>query len=120
MNTTIEAVNETVEAVTPPRLEKEITAPCSRAPITTLIAVPLAVAVAFGVHLWASKAQPMPENHYSVFLGIMLGLSLVAAAVQLSWMGLRRWMEHMSPIVAVAVLLLALWEAVTSGLRWLP
>ena len=120
MNTTIQAVNETVSAVARPSAEKTSAPPRNRLRIMTLVAIPLAVSAAFGVHLWASKAQPTPENHYSIFLGIILGLSLMAAAVQPAWVALRRWMEHMSPIVAVAVLLLALWEAVTSGLRWLP
>jgi NitT/TauT family transport system permease protein len=35
-------------------------------------------------------------------------------------MPLRRWMEHMCPIIAGAILLLCLWEVITSGFRWLP
>jgi NitT/TauT family transport system permease protein len=55
-----------------------------------------------------------------VFLGVVLGVFLAAAAVQSFWPGLRRWMTHMCPIIAAAVLLLCLWEVITSGLRWLP
>src|SRR5207253_7133979 len=55
-----------------------------------------------------------------VFLGIFLGVFLVAAIVQPFWPGSRRWMAHTCPILAAAVLLLCLWEGITSGFRLLP
>ncbi|MDB6110859.1 MAG: cmpB [Pedosphaera sp.] len=92
-----------------------------RLPANIFLAIPLAVAVAFGVHLWASKNQPAPEtNSYNLFLGALLFLSIAAAAVQPFWSHLRRWMQHMCPIIAAAISLLCLWEVITSGLRWLP
>ena len=45
---------------------------------------------------------------------------MLAAVVQPWWAGLRAWMRDMSPILAAAVALLAVWETITSGLRWLP
>ena len=87
----------------------------------TLTAVPAAVLVAFGVHLWAGKQLPAVEvRSYSIVLGIIFLLSLLAAALQWAWPYGRSWMRHMAPILAAAVLGLALWETVTSGLRWLP
>lgn len=91
--------------------------PCTR----TLLAVPVATMIALAIHLFVSKAEPAPDTRsYTFFLGIILGVSLAAAAVQPFWSGLRRWMAHMCPIIAAAVLLLCLWEVITSGFRLLP
>src|SRR5882762_9622608 len=86
-----------------------------------LFAVPAASLIALAVHLFVSHNEPAPDTRsYSVFLGIMLGASLVAASVQLFWSSLRRWMAHMCPIIAAAVLGLCAWEVITSGFRLLP
>ncbi len=45
-----------------------------------------------------------------------IGLSLIQAFS----LGLRRWMRHMCPIFAGAVVLLTLYVLITSGFRWLP
>jgi NitT/TauT family transport system permease protein len=83
--------------------------------------VPTATAIALAVHFSVSKSEPAPDTRsYSVFLSALLAASVVAAAVRLFWPGLRRWMAHMSPILAAAILLLCLWEVITSGFRWLP
>jgi len=93
----------------------------SRPRVRTLLAAPLAALIAVAVHLFVSRSEPAADTRsYSVFLGVILGASLVAAAVQPLWPGLRRWMAHMCPILAAAVLLLCLWEGITSGFRLLP
>ena len=51
---------------------------------------------------------------------MILASTIGAAVVQILWSTLRRRIRHMCPIVAAAVLLLCLWEVITSGLRWLP
>lgn len=90
---------------------------CARA----LIAVPVATLVALAVHLLVSKNEPPADTRsYTLLLGSFLGLSLAAVAVQPWWRGLRRWMAHMCPIIAVTVLLLCVWEVITSGFRLLP
>ena len=87
----------------------------------TLLATPLAAWIALAVHRMVSKAEPAADTRsYTVFLGAILAASLVAAAVQPLWPGLRRRMAHLCPIFAAAVLLLGLWEGITSGLRLLP
>jgi len=87
----------------------------------TLFATPLATVIALAVHLMVSKGEPAADTRsYSVFLGIIFAASLVAAAVQPLWPGLRRRMAHLCPILAAAVLLLCLWEGITSGFRLLP
>jgi len=91
----------------------------ARVRVRTLLAVPVAASVALVVHLLVSKEQPETQS-YSVFLGIILGSAIVAAAVQSFSSHLRRWLRHMCPIIAGAVSLSCLWEVITSGLRLLP
>jgi NitT/TauT family transport system permease protein len=87
----------------------------------TLLATPLAALIALGIHLSVSKDEPAADTRsYTIFLGLILAASLVAAAVQSFWSGLRRRMAHLCPILAAAVLLLCLWEGITSGFRLLP
>ena len=87
----------------------------------TLLAVPAGALIALAVHLVVSKSEPpVDTRNYSIFLGIVLGASVMMAAVQPLWPGLRRWMAHMCPIFAAAVLLLGCWEVITSGFRLLP
>ena len=70
-----------------------------RARVRTLLAIPMAASVALAVHLGVSKNRPVPETHsYSVFLCIILGSAILAAAVQTFESHLRRWMGHMCPI----------------------
>ena len=85
------------------------------------LAVPVTSGLALGVHALVSKNEPPVESRsYTIFLSIVLGLSLAAAVVQMFWPGLRRWMSHMCPILAGALVLLSAWEIITAGLRWLP
>lgn len=116
MNTSLRAVNETVPASIAPPAAGAKSVVGRSVPLRTLLWVPLAVAVAFGVHRWASPGQ----HSYGLFLGILLGANILAAVVQPFWAGLRRWLEHMCPIIAAAVVLLAVWEVITAGLHWLP
>jgi len=89
--------------------------------LRTLVAIPLAALIALAVHLFVSKSEPPVDTRsYSTFLGMVLGASLVAVALQPFWSSLRRWMAHMCPIIAAAVLLLCSWEVITSGFRLLP
>jgi NitT/TauT family transport system permease protein len=87
----------------------------------TLLPVPLAVSATLAVHLCLPSDEALPAAHlYSMFLGIILGLALVAAAVQAFWPGLRSWMQEMCPIIAAAALALCVWELITSKFHWLP
>jgi NitT/TauT family transport system permease protein len=85
------------------------------------LAVPVTSGLALAVHALASKNEPPVESRsYTIFLSIVLGLSLAAAVVQMFWPGLRKWMSHMCPILAGAFVLLSVWEIITAGFRWLP
>jgi NitT/TauT family transport system permease protein len=116
MNTAaVEVVHEIHEKAEPVRTKAGT--PCLRA----LLAVPITTLIALVVHVLVSKNEPPADTRsYSWFLGMVLGASIVAAAVQPAWPALRRWMAHMCPILAVAILLLCAWELITSGFRWLP
>jgi NitT/TauT family transport system permease protein len=89
--------------------------------LPTLLALPMAAAIALGVHFSVSETEPPAETQsYTVFLGVILGAAIAMVAVQPWWPGLRRWMRNMCPILAAAAVLLCLWEVITSGLRLLP
>jgi NitT/TauT family transport system permease protein len=95
--------------------------PAPKARLLTLLAIPLAAAIAFAIHIWAAPNQPAVETRsYSTFLGIIFGCAITGAALQVWLLPLRRWMQHMCPIIAAAILLLSVWEIITSGFRWLP
>lgn len=93
----------------------------AKLPMRTLLAVPFATALAFGLHLFVSRNElPLETRYYSIFLAGFFGASVLAAVVQPWWAALRAWMRDMSPVLAATVALLAVWETITSGLRWLP
>lgn len=116
-----EAVPITVTAANPSVAEGDVALPRAPASLRTLVAVPLASAIALAVHFLVSKKESPIETHsYSLFLGAILGMSIAALAVQRFWPGLRRWMGEMCPIFAAAVVLLCGWEMITSGFRLLP
>jgi NitT/TauT family transport system permease protein len=80
-----------------------------------------ALLAALGVHFGISGGEPPTETHaYTVFLGILLGLGLLLLGAQSFWSGLRRYLRQTGPIIAVAFVLLALWEIITTGVRLLP
>ncbi len=96
-------------------------ATASKPRLRILLAVPLASSIALAVHLAVSKNQVLPGTFsYSVFLGIVLISAIGAAVTQPFWSHLRRWMEHLCPIIAAAILTLCVWELITSGFHWLP
>src|SRR5258708_39580706 len=86
-----------------------------------ILPVPLAAALAFAIHTWASKKQPIAETHsYTIFLGIVFALGVITAVLQSLSPPLRHWMRDLYPLVAATVFLLGLWGVITSGFRWLP
>jgi NitT/TauT family transport system permease protein len=89
--------------------------------LPTVLALPVAVTITLIVHYFISQKElPEETKSYTYFLGGVLALSVLLAAIQPVWSGLRRWMRDTSPIIAVAFLFLCMWEVITSGLRLLP
>ncbi len=95
--------------------------PALKLPARTLFAVPVAALLSLALHFGVSKNEPAADTHsYFVFLSLILAAGMTMAAIQPFWLPLRRWMRDMCPIIAAAVLLLGVWELITSGFRWLP
>src|SRR5438552_11194589 len=85
-----------------------------------LLAVPAAAFVVLGLHFFISKKEPSIETRsYALLIAEFIAVSFVLTALQPFWAGLRRWMRHMCPILTGAILLLGLWDVVTSGFRLL-
>ena len=88
-----------------------------------LLAVPLAGAVALGVHLLVSANEtPTESRTYTTFLSTFLFIAVTAAMMQRRWPRLRAAMWRVRPLFVAAVLLLCAWEVVTTRFRpdWLP
>jgi NitT/TauT family transport system permease protein len=87
----------------------------------TLFAIPATALAAMAVHGCVSRQESALETRsYWIFLGAVLAVSFGSSMMQRWWVGLRQWMGGMCPIIAAAVVLLTLWELITSGFRWLP
>ena len=72
---------------------------------------PSPTALAFGVHLLVSQNElPLETRYYSIFLGGLFGASVLAARGAAVVAGLRDWLRDMAPILAAAIVLLAVWE----------
>lgn len=119
-------LKETTREITgagPARLSQAKVRPARKSPAAAihLVVVPAAAIAALVVHVLVSKNEPVADTRsYSIFLGSILAFSLVALAVRPFWSGLRRWMAHMCPIIAAAIVVLSILEVITAGMRWLP
>ncbi len=95
--------------------------PAPKARLAKLLSFPVAILLAFPVHLAFIEKQTSPESRsYSIFLGVLFAVALAGLAIQSLFASSRRWILHMFPIVAAAVALLSIGEIITSGLHWLP
>ncbi len=121
MNSPVEKSKEPVRVPTLNENSWQVLRADSRVSVVALLAIPIAVGIAFAVHAWAATNQPPTESRaYYFFLGLIFVFSILSTAVQPFWSCLRRWMQQMCPIIGVAVLLLSVWETITTGFRWLP
>ena len=86
-----------------------------------LLALPVASLIVLAIHWVISQKQPGPgDAPFTVFLAVVFGLSLLGVALQWIFPRLRAWMAHLYPILAGGLVLLCVWEVVTSGFRLLP
>lgn len=98
-------------------------APVKEAPLPwqTMLGLGGAAGAALIVHLLISSGEPQPETQAcTVFLSIVLGLVALSLGAQFVWPGLRRKLRESGPILAAALVVLMLWEVITTGIRLLP
>ncbi len=81
----------------------------------------MAATIGIGIHLIVRKNDPEPDTtSYLILLGSILALSLIPNVIQFFSCAVRRWMDHMCPIIAAALGTFCVWDLVTSGFRLLP
>lgn len=118
------SVEQTEQVAGPDTLSSETPSAMEAPPamrLRTKLAIPLATTIAFCIHLVISKKEPALEAKlYYIFLGGIIFCVLLATALQTAWPFLRKWLTHISPIMAVTVLLLGLWDLITTGFHLLP
>jgi len=85
-----------------------------------ILLVPGAAGVALAIHFFISRHQLSASDSYRIFLFLVLSVGLAAAALYPFFAAVRERMHNLAPIFAAAILLLALWEVITSGLHLLP
>ena len=84
-------------------------------------ALTITTTLALAVHVLTSRKQPAGDGQfYLILLAAILLASLVIAAMPFVWAPQRHWLKDRCPILAAAVLSLAVWELVTTGFHWLP
>jgi NitT/TauT family transport system permease protein len=87
----------------------------------TWLPVLVANLICLATHWYVSKTEPAVETRsYFVFLWNFLAVALLLALAQLWLPALRARMRQMGPIFAAALLMLCVWEFITSGFRLLP
>ncbi len=87
----------------------------------TMLAVPLAAAFAFGLHLFIAKNEPPLEaRSYKLLYVEVIGVSILLALGRRFSPGLRRWMANMWPVFTAAIVFICIWDVITVGLRILP
>jgi NitT/TauT family transport system permease protein len=88
---------------------------------SALLAMPIAATVSLVVHLVVStKELPVETKSYTILLSAILAGSILLSITQPLWAGLRRWINDLGPIIAATLVLLCIWEVITSGFRVLP
>src|SRR5437764_388220 len=76
----------------------------------TMLAVPLAAAIAFAVHMLMAKQEvPLETHSYRLLFFEIIGVSIVLALLRRFSPRLRRWMANMWPIFTAAIVILCVW-----------
>ncbi len=86
-----------------------------------MFAIPMAAALALASHYGLTDHALSPTTHsYPILLVAAMIASVLAAAAQPFWPGLRRWLFNVAPLLAGSILVLAGWEVITLKLALLP
>jgi NitT/TauT family transport system permease protein len=87
----------------------------------TMLAVPVAAALALGVHMSIAKRElPLETHSYRLFFLEVIGVSIVLALLRRFSPWLRRWMANMWPIFTAAIASILVWDLITLGFHLLP
>ena len=124
MNATVEIQSPTSTATRTERPSSDL-APAVQAAMRsrpqTVLAIPVGAAIALAIHFFVPKSEPLlGSNYLTLVLEVALGFGLVLAVMQIFSQAVRKWMRHMCPILGMAVLLIGIWELITSCLGLLP
>jgi NitT/TauT family transport system permease protein len=85
-----------------------------------VLAPSAAALVALLLHRYLpGRLSAPPSRLYPLLLERLAEAGFVVAAVQWAWRPLRRWARHNGPLLAGAILMLALWDLLTLKLAWL-
>lgn len=85
------------------------------------LGLPLAALAALALHVALSDAEPATETRtYTLFLAGLAGIGFLLFGLQFKIAGLRDWLRETGPILSAAMVLLAVLEGITTGLRLLP
>jgi NitT/TauT family transport system permease protein len=86
-----------------------------------VLAAPAAGLAALLVHkLVPNQQSDLPTRVYPLLLQILLGATLVLAALQFVVRPLRAWLGHNGPLLAGGFLWLAVWDLITLKLNLMP
>jgi NitT/TauT family transport system permease protein len=89
--------------------------------LRTILAIPIATLIAFGIHFFLLKNWPTSEaTMYFIFLAAIFLAALIATALQFVWPSPRKWLSHICPIIGATILLLGVWDLITTGFHLLP
>jgi sulfonate transport system permease protein len=89
--------------------------------LPVFVTLPAAAIAVLVLHLLISGSQPADQTrHYTIFLSVCAGLSVLAAGLAAAATGARRWLRKMGPILALGLLTLGVLEIITAGLQLLP
>jgi len=87
----------------------------------TMLGLAGTAAAALVIHLLISDGEPPVETHsYTMLTGTLLGLVLLSLVAQIPWPDLRQRLRETGPIIAAALVLMVVWEIITTGIRLLP
>jgi NitT/TauT family transport system permease protein len=87
----------------------------------TMLAVPIAAALALGVHMLIAKRElPLETHSYRLLFIEIIGVSIVLALLRRFLPALRRWMASMWPIFTAAIISVCVWDVITLGFQLLP
>lgn len=100
----------------------ELLKPRPQSCLRGLIALIVAIGGGLALHLVVGKNEPLQNETalYTQFLSGALGLTLLAGIAQIFWPALRRWMRESCPLYALGFVVLAIGEAITTGMGLLP